>query len=129
MTMSRPTWIRWGLAFAGAFPCCCAQSGSGSSAPGGRGHCFCCGPGYYDYQAPAGGPLEWKLSIGSVTGFCFGAPCSPASGTHFAAYSAGCTWITPRFALCGVPGCFAWVFSIGFFPSCDANHVDLRQRI
>lgn len=107
-----------------AIPCCGCRQTPASSRFAGRGFCFCCGPGYYDFQPPAGGPLEWELDIGSVTGSCFGSPCTPAAGTWFARYSAGCTWITPRFSLCGVPNCFAWVFSIGFFPSCDANPVD-----
>lgn len=112
------------LRFAGGFPCCCGPVGSGSSAAGGRANCFCCGPGYYAHRAPAGGPLEWRLSIGSITGSCLGSPCSPASGTHFAAYLAGCTWITPRFTLCSAADCFAWVLSIGNYPACDPNPVD-----
>ncbi len=108
------------LAMAGGYPCCCSIVPA-SSRYGARGNCFCCGPGYYDYQDPPGGPLEWKLTVGSITGTCLGASCAAASGTWYATYVSGCTWRSPFVDLCGTTNCIAWFVTIGSYPNCDPN--------
>lgn len=97
----------------------------------GHGNCFACGgtcrvfgvdhPGYDVPPGGAGGPLQWLAHCPATSFTCFGQSCAAAGGDHYLDYVSGCTWSSPSFTLCAVPGCYAWQLSIGAYPQCDPN--------